>query len=623
MSINKKELIPQEDIIKKKVNEINPDKIIQETINSCLEKDNINKLNDDKEELLKMISEQSVHNYLEYVKGRTSKEGKEFLQKELEAHNNKLKAILIKSDAEKNEYKNKYLNILVENQELKDKIIHIENLNKNLSQKLKQLEINSQNFEIQMININKKKLFLNELFERYPGKSEEEILKYLDELKSGSIQMLNDYQNIVEKIKELNNEQKEKEKEFKISMNKLYLNNETLMKDKNNLINQYSNKIDNIENIKKANEQQKNRTIYLSNTLFHLYNLLFKEFGLNRNLKIDKKYLDVKEFDFNPNFFYDEEIKNYIEIMIKSMHHNTYDKLFRETIGYLNLILRIYLPNKMDLRYQPAKAFKEIKDFIDSKVTIIEDNQNLIKSYETAIEKKDIEITKLRREQKELNKEYNLYKTLVEKEFVKTNKIIYQLKNSNSKKDINYNKEINYNKTYNKTFNNIRTQSSTMNFDNIERIIPYKLKLKRKGIILKEEEIKVYNNDYNKPKPNEKNDKDNLSKSNKIRTLNSEPKKIKRGKNKDKIIRENGNQQRFNDFNKVKLLIDETNRLFLYKSRMNSTIARHEVDEDTNNKNQIKNKIIVYGDNCESENKIKNKIFSQINHLLKNKDKYN
>ena len=33
MSINKKELIPQEDIIKKKVNEIKPDKIIQETIN--------------------------------------------------------------------------------------------------------------------------------------------------------------------------------------------------------------------------------------------------------------------------------------------------------------------------------------------------------------------------------------------------------------------------------------------------------------------------------------------------------------------------------------------------------------------------------------------------------------
>ena len=344
---------------------------------------------------------------------------------------------------------------------------------------------------------------------------------------------------------------------------------------------------------------------------------------MNRNLKIDKKYLGVKEFDFNPNFFYDEEIKNYIEIMIKSMHHNTYDKLFRETIGYLNLILRIYLPNKMDLRYQPAKAFKEIKDFIDSKVTIIEDNQNLIKSYETAIEKKDIEITKLRREQKELNKEYNLYKTLVEKEFVKTNKIIYQLKNSNSKKDINYNKEINYNKTYNKTFNNIRTQSSTMNFDNIERIIPYKLKLKRKGIILKEEEIKSYNNDYNQPKPNEKNDKNNLPKSNKIRTLNNEPKKIKRGKNKDKIIRENGNQQRFNDFNKVKLLIDETNRLFLYKSRMNSTVGRHEVDDDINNKNQIKNKIIVYGDNCESENKIKNKIFSQINHLLKNKDKYN
>ena len=41
-----------------------------------------------------------------------------------------------------------------------------------------------------------------------------------------------------------------------------------------------------------------------------------------------------------------------------------------------------------------------------------------------------MEVAKLRREQKELNKEYNLYKNLVEKEFVKTNKIIYQLKNA-------------------------------------------------------------------------------------------------------------------------------------------------------------------------------------------------
>ena len=160
--INKK-LIPKEDIIKEKVNEINPEKIIKETIDSCLEKNKIDKLNENREELLKMLSEQSIHNYLEYVKGRTSKEGKEFLKKQLEVHNNKLKTILIKSDAEKDEYKNKYLNILVENKELKNRITYIENLNKNLLQQLKQLEINSKNFEIELMHINKKNAFLDEL----------------------------------------------------------------------------------------------------------------------------------------------------------------------------------------------------------------------------------------------------------------------------------------------------------------------------------------------------------------------------------------------------------------------------------------------------------------------------
>ena len=616
--INKRERIPKEDIIKKKVNELNTEEIIREIINSCLEKKDINKLNFDREELLKMISEQSLHNYLENVKDRTSKEGKEFLQKELETHNNKLKTILFKSEAEKNEFKSKYLSILAENRELKNKIINIEHLNKELMQQLKQLEINSQIFEIQMINIDKKKIFLNELFERYPGKNEDEILKYLDDLKTGSIQILNDYQNILEKIKILNKEQREKEIEFKTSMNKLYLDNESLIKEKNYLMNQNSNKIDNIEFIKKTSEQEKNRIIYLSNTLFHIYNLLFKEFGLNRNLKIDKKYLEVKESDFEPNFFYEEEVKNYIEIMIKTMHHNTYDKLFRETLGYLNLILRVYLPQKMDLRFQPTKAFKEIKDFIDSKVTIIGNNQNLIKSYENAIEKKDLEISKLRMQQKELNKEYNLYKTLVEKEFIKTNKIIYQLKNSNSKKDINSIKEINYNKGYNKTFNNIRTHSSKMNFSNIEKIIPDKLKLKRKGILLKEEEIKEYNSNTIKKQI----ERTNLINKEKIRKVNTEPKKIKKGKNQDKIIIENGNQREFNGFNKIKELIDETNRLFLYKFRMNSTIRKHE-DKEENIKNQVKDKIIVYGNSYDAEDKIKNKIFRQINKLLKNKEKYN
>ena len=611
----KDKIISKEDEIKIKIKEIDVESMIKETIRANLERLDKDKLIDDKEELIKMISEQSMKNYLEYVRNRSNKEGKEYFQKELDSHNEKLKTIIVKMNTEKKEIENKYLDIVKENKLLKDKIFTIENLNKILQQQKSVLEINTENFEIEMNRIAKKQFFLDQLFKRYPGKSEEEILKYLDDLTAGSIQILNDYRNTQEKLKISSSEQKTQEKEYRTTIDKLYLNTENLNKEKNEIKNQYLNKMNNINLTQKTNSELKERNIFLSNTLMHLYNILFKEFGLNRNLIINKKYLDIKDTDYIPNFIYDEEIKNYIELMIKTMHHSTYDILFRETLGYLNMILRIYLPNKMNLRFQPPKAFKEIKDFIDSKMTIIEDNHNVIKSFEKKVEDRDNEISKLKTELKELNKQYNLYKTLVEKEFVKTNKIIYQLKNSGSKKEIRKNSMTN-NETNNKTYHNIRAYSSKFKFDSSSKIHPKKLKIKRRAKIFTEEEIK--SNEVTTEREQNHIKLLTLNTKKAQRTLtNTEPKKIKRGKNNDKMIRENGNQLRFSDFNKVKLLIDETNRLFLYKSRMNSTIGKVYNEEEINNK---KNKVINYGVNFDAEENIKNKIFKQINHLIKNTD---
>ena len=611
----KDKIISKEDEIKIKIKEIDIESMIKETIRANLERLDKDKLIDDKEELIKMISEQSMKNYLEYVRNRSNKEGKEYFQKELDSHNEKLKTIIVKMNTEKKEIENKYLDIVKENKLLKDKIFTIENLNKILQQQKSVLEINTENFEIEMNRIAKKQFFLDQLFKRYPGKSEEEILKYLDDLTAGSIQILNDYRNAQEKLKISSSEQKTQEKEYRTTIDKLYLNTENLNKEKNEIKNQYLNKMNNINLTQKTNSELKERNIFLSNTLMHLYNILFKEFGLNRNLIINKKYLDIKDTDYIPNFIYDEEIKNYIELMIKTMHHSTYDILFRETLGYLNMILRIYLPNKMNLRFQPPKAFKEIKDFIDSKMTIIEDNHNVIKSFEKKVEDRDNEISKLKTELKELNKQYNLYKTLVEKEFVKTNKIIYQLKNSGSKKEIRKNSMMN-NETNNKTYHNIRAYSSKFKFDSSSKIHPKKLKIKRRAKIFTEEEIK--SNEVTTEREQNHIKLLTLNTKKAQRTLtNTEPKKIKKGKNNDKMIRENGNQLRFSDFNKVKLLIDETNRLFLYKSRMNSTIGKVYNEEEINNK---KNKVINYGVNFDAEENIKNKIFKQINHLIKNTD---
>ena len=240
LDFSKEKLITKEDKIKNKIQNLDVKKLIEESINIGNETNNRNKLEDDKENLLELLYNQTFDNYLNYVKGNTIQDGKKFLKKELKLHNEKLRAILIKSDAEIDEYKNKYLNILKENSALKEKMKQIEQINKRLMHEINEIEINSENFKIQMQKISQQKIFFDKLFEIYPDKSQEQILKYLEDLKLGSIQILYDYQNILERLKLVNNEQKEQEKEFKLNMNKLYLNNETLIREKNDLTEQYS-----------------------------------------------------------------------------------------------------------------------------------------------------------------------------------------------------------------------------------------------------------------------------------------------------------------------------------------------------------------------------------------------
>ena len=46
--------------------------------------------------------------------------------------------------------------------------------------------------------------------------------------------------------------------------------------------------------------------------------------------------------------------------------------------------------------------------------------------------------------------------------------------------------------------------------------------------------------------------------------------KITKHLNENKLIIENGNQENINNLNRISGIIDETNRLFLYKPRMTS-----------------------------------------------------
>ena len=629
-------LLKETEIIISGIEKVNPDKIIKEAINTGLNVERTEKLKDDREEILGTLYKNTINNFLDYVKKNSIFEAKEKLEKEISDNKKNIETILIKAENQVEEYQSKYLNAMKENKNLQDKIYSLQNYNRELAQQISTYQTNLERLEKNYENISEIKTLFEEMIKSYPHKNPVEIIKELENMKEGTIQMLNDYQNISLKLYEVKENQKKIESEHKMNMNKLTSECKTLIEEKNSIDYKYYYKINSLEHQLSDNESKIKENQNLKNVIFHIYNLLFKSFALNRNIIIDNKYLDIRESDFNPNFFYQKEIKNYIELMIQTMHPNSYDIIFRETMGYINMILRLYLPNKMDLRFQPAKAFKEIKDFIDLKMRKIEENLKNIEKYKKEINDKENEIFQIKQDMSILNKEYNSYKKIVEKELQKSNRIIFQLKNNKEKKD---NNNINIINSVNSL--NINNNNQNRSFSNEKNLNDPQLNFKNKLYSIKKRKAKTmrptrkilkdnYTTEKNKMNINRNillsniycktNDtlrnNDNSNNNNIYKDFLT----IKKSKNKDRFIKENGNQEMIDKFNNIKFLINETNRLFLYKPKMNSTQDKiYKKDK----KNLLKTRVIKeYKDlKVNEEDNIKNKILKQINNIILSSNK--
>ena len=623
-------IFEQSENTKNNIEKINTTNIIKDAINLSLNKGNIKKLNDDKEETLNILYDKTIKNYLNYLKKCSLDEAEQKFKNELIENKKHIKSILIKSENEISEYKKKFLNASEENKNLTNKIYTLQNYNRELLKQNQTYLNNFEKLEKNYENISQQKALFEELMNNYPGKEPSEVIKELQKMKDETIQMMKDYQNISMKLYEIKEKQKNMEEDYKANMQKLSFENKIIKQEKNDIDYKYYYKIYSLEQHIADNEGKVKENKYLKNIIFHIYNLLFKEFALNRNIKIDKKYLNVKESDFNANFLYDNEIKNYINLMINTMHPNSYDIVFRETMGYLNMILRIYLPNKMELRFQPVKAFKEIKDFIDLKMSIIDNNKKIIEKYKKDLENRENEIFQLKQQIKALNKEYNSYKKIVEKEFEKTNRIIFQLKNNkeeenkfnliNNKQNLNCSKNrIEKNQKF--LFTDSENESNLNNSKYKLRDIPLKKKKKKYKSI--NQKVIKNKNFINNEKILFKDKTEVLNSTNICKTLDNinnnrtynDFLKLKKSNNKDKIMKNNGNQEIIDNFNNIKFLINETNRLFLYQPKI--SIMQDKIDQK-DKQNILKTRVIRdYNDlRVNDVDTINKKIMKQINNLI-------
>jgi hypothetical protein len=364
-----------------------------------------------------------------------------------------------------------------------------------------------------------------------------------------------------------------------------------------------------------------------------------------KDIVIDEKFVGLTEKDFNPDVLYDPELITYIELMVKRMNNDSYDKMFRECIGYLNMIVRNYMPDKKKLRFKPVEIFREITNLIDLKMKSIEEYKNVIKHNKIFINNMQLNYNKLNEKYQNLSKQYESYKILVEKNIEKSRKDYFKYKEDKSKK-----------KPKNKFILNFNKNNININFDHLET----NSKLKRKKGFIFSDNILAFKNEPNSTGNSKKNIKRNFS-TNKKRVLSSykgnsiynryyNSTKNKSEKNiinlngfnsfdnqmlklrerkmkkivteENKLIKENGNQEDINDFNRINNLIDETNRLFLYQPRMTSFQKKYNTidNNENNNDNEIpdikNNEDKGLYDNTLVK-KLEGKIMKKLNNLIK------
>ena len=335
------------------------------------------------------------------------------------------------------EINSKQLNEIISFQEKLEEALR-KNINYN-----KELSDNSNKiFELEqkIIELKEQNKTYNEFKELCQNKNPEVILRELKIKSEGNHQLFSEYENIRLELKRVKYEKENYEKLYK---ELLLLSNNNYSQDNNNEnkteLNKYRNRINELEDEIAQNNKYKTENQILHNMLFQIYNLLFEAFRLDKNIKINKKYNYIKKEDFTPNLFSSVEIANYVKLMIKSMKESTADQELRETIVFANMLVRTYLPEKLNIRFKPSEILCEIKKLLDN---------NCIKLKKIEGDYK-ISLEKIRN----LQNEINIMKGKVKQEEIKfekyqkvIDKIIIKDKNKNNNEDKNKNRDDSKNK---------------------------------------------------------------------------------------------------------------------------------------------------------------------------------
>ena len=438
--------------LREDIKKVEPNKIIIEALNST--NSQLYDKNLKKNELLEQTQKNAISTFLADIKNKDKNIEliKNTYTNQLKVFTNSTNLLVEKAKKETREFISKFEVMDKENKMLEQRILDIKNQYKDM--KIQQKNTISQINQMRTrdnVLIKNKPLF-NEFLKQFNYQTPKVIVQDVEKQKDGFKNVAKEYNNAVNNIvfeKKLFKMQNQKQHSEISDANNRILNleeeNVLMQKEFEETVDELQSEIRNLQGLKEDNDKYRKM-------LYQLYNRLIDAYRLDKNIRINKKYLHLNKEDYKPNLLDDNEICKYIKLMISSMNPSTSDQLLRETIAYSNMITRVYLKNKINLKYDPLSTFKELKDIMEKKEEKIFELSNDVKAYEDKINSMGIK-------NKKLNKLINLFLREKNKSIENKQNISNNLRPSTSQKLL---------KTSGKTYKKILNKRNKINLKKVD-----------------------------------------------------------------------------------------------------------------------------------------------------------
>ena len=615
------------------INKIEPNLIIKDALNFANKK--LSENSKKKLETLDQAKKSAINDFLfEINNSDKNYEQINLLSKQkIEDFKNSANLIVERTQKEAKEYIFKLDLINKENQMLEKKYIDLKNQFEDFEIKQKSYisQIEQMEKSSKLLTLNRP--IFNEFLKQFKSHEPKKIIEDLEKQKNGFILLDNEYNSTInkiifsKKIFDLKVEREEKKiSELNTKIHDLEDENALVLGNIQSDIEELKREINNLQGLKEENDKYRKM-------LYQLYNRLIGAFSLDKDVNFKTKSLSLKKADYKPNLLDENEIFKYIKLMISSMNRSTSDQLLRETIAYCNMITRVYLKNKINLKYEPYSTFKELKDIMDKNEDTIEKLGINVKEYEKKLKKIAMENKKLNKIinffYKEKNRNIEMKQGTLNMRYRKqsTNEKSSRELSTSKKRRGSINSRFRIESAKYTAKNNIfkrKKMQEEMLQSNKSAI--NKMKKSNSSLNIYEDNIdfKYLRNPLYQSIQSMKCNKVQNKNESKIIDIKKENNQENEKENKYKGINEQNIVTYFNEF---KQLVEHTNRLFLYQAKMSPKYYLEKNRNLSQNKTKLhyiyklpkmKKKVFNQSTGNLLQNFVKDKIMSKINGIINN-----